>query len=337
MREQATAKKREEKILSFALAALIFALCSGVEAQQAGKISRIGYLSANSRAAMATRTEAFQQGLRELGYIEGKTIAIEYRYAEGRPDRVPTLAAELVRLNLDIIVVAAGNNTASITKQTTETIPLVMTNVFDPVGSGFIASLARPGGNITGLVTLSSELTGKQLELIREVFPKVSRVAVLLDPEDASKIVQLKEIQSTAKVLGITLRAIEVRSPTDFQGAFKAAIKERAGALLVLQSAVTNTGRKPIAELAIKNRMPTIWAESGLMDAGGLISYGPNYSDLFRRAATYVDKILKGAKPADLPVEQPKKFEMVINLKTAKQIGLTIPPNVLARADRVIR
>jgi putative ABC transport system substrate-binding protein len=238
-----------KNVFCLALCATLFALCSSVDAQQPGKIFRIGYLSANSRAAMATRTEAFQQGLRELGYVEGKNIVIEYRYAEGKPDRLPTLVAELVRLNLDIIVVAAGNATASITKQATQTIPIVMTNVFDPVGSGFIASLARPGGNITGLATLSLELSGKQLELARETFPKITRIAVVLDPEDASKIVELKEIQPAAKVLGVTLQAIEVRSPSDFQSAFKTATKGRAGALLVLQSAVTNTGRKPIAEL----------------------------------------------------------------------------------------
>jgi putative tryptophan/tyrosine transport system substrate-binding protein len=242
-----------------------------------------------------------------------------------------------VQLNVDVIVSAGGNAVAGITKQATNTIPIVVTNVADPVGSGFIASLAGPGANITGLTGVTFDLAGKRLELVREAFPKVSRVAVLLDPQDASKIVELKEAQAAAKVLGVKLQAIEVRSPSDFDGAFKDATRERAGVLLVLGSAVTNTGRKPIAELATKNRLPTMWAESGLMDAGGLMSYGPSYADLFRRAATYVDRILKGAKPADLPVEQPTKFEFVINLKAAKQIGLTIPPNLLARADRVIR
>jgi putative tryptophan/tyrosine transport system substrate-binding protein len=307
------------------------------QAQQAKKVPRLGYLSSNSLAAMSTRTEAFRQGLRELGYVEGKNIVIEWRSAEGKLDRLPALAAELVHLNVDVIVSAGGNATASATKQATHTIPIVVTNVADPVASGFIASLARPGTNITGLAALTFELAGKRLELVRETFPKVSRIAVLLDPQDASKIVELKEAQAAAKVLGVNLQAIEVRSPSDFEGAFKAAARDRAGVLLVLQSAVTNTGRKLIAELGTKNRMPTMWAESGLMDAGGLMSYGPNYADLFRRAATYVDKILKGTKPADLPVEQPTKFELVINLKAAKQIGLTIPPNVLARADRVIR
>ena len=214
--------------------------------------------------------------------------------------------------------------------------PIVMTNVTDPVGNGFIASLARPGGNITGLAALTEDLAGKRVELVKETFPKISRMAVLLDPEDPSKIVELKSIQAPAKALGVNLQSIEVRS-SDFQSAFNTATRERAGALLVLQNGVTNTGRKPIAELATKHRLPTMWAESGLMDAGGLMSYGPNYADLFRRSATYVDKILRGAKPADIPVEQPTKFEFVINLKTAKQIGVTIPPNVLVRADRVIR
>ena len=254
-----------------------------------------------------------------------------------RLPRLPALAAELVRLNVDIIVAAGGNSTASATKQATQTIPVVMTNVTDPVGFGFIASLARPGANITGLTAISSDLGGKRLELLQETFPKAARIAVLLDPGDASKIVELKEIQAAAKALGVKLQVIEVRNPSDFQGAFKAAAKERAGALLVLQSAVTNTGRKTIVELATKNRLPTMWAESGLMDSGGLMSYGPNYGDLFRRAATFVDKILKGTKPADLPVEQPMKFEFVINLNAAKQIGLTVPPNVLARADRVLK
>jgi putative ABC transport system substrate-binding protein len=242
-----------------------------------------------------------------------------------------------VRLKVDLIVSAGGNGVTSVAQRATHTIPIVMTNVLDPVGSGFIASLARPGGNITGLTGISSDLVGKRLELITETFPKLSRIAVFLDPQDTSKIVELKEAQAAASALGIKLQAIEVKSPRDFESAFKSATRDRAGVLLVLQSAVTNTGRKPIADLATKNRLPTMWGESGLMDAGGLMSYGPNYADLFRRAAIYVDKILKGAKPADLPVEQPTKFELVINLKSAKQIGLTIPTNVLARADKVIR
>ena len=329
---------QNRKGLGLSLIALMLLMLGAVaEAQQPGKIFRIGYLSSNSLAAMSTRTEGFRQGLRELGYEEGKNIVIEWRYAEGKLDRVPGLAAELVRLKVDVIVSAGGNATASITKEATNTIPIVVTNVADPVGSGFAASLARPGANITGLAAITFDLAGKRLELVGEAFPKVSRVAVLLDPQDASKIVELKEAQAAAKTLGLKLHAIEVRSPSDFERAFKTVTRDRAGVLLVLGSAVTNTGRKAIAEMATKNRLPTMWAESGVMDAGGLMSYGPNYADLFRRAAIYVDKILKGAKPADLPVEQPKKFEFVINLKTANQIGVTIPPNVLARADKVIK
>jgi len=307
------------------------------QAQQTTKIPRVGYLSSNSIAAMSARTEAFRQGLRELGYAEGKNIVIEWRSSEGKLDRLPELAAGLVRLNVDVIVSAGGNATASVVKQATHTIPIVLTNVADPVGSGYAASLARPGANITGLTAIAFDLVGKRLELVGEAFPKASRVAVLLDPQDASKIVELKEAKAAAKALGLKLQAIEVRSPSDFEGAFKAASRDRAGVLLVLGSAVTNTSRKPIAEIAIKNRLPTMWAESGVMDAGGLMSYGPNYADLFRRAAWYVDKILKGAKPSDLPIEQPTKFELVINLNTAKQIGLTIPPNLLVRADKVIK
>ena len=329
---------QNRKGLGLSLIALMLLMLGAMaEAQQPGKIFRIGYLSSNSLAAMSTRTEGFRQGLRELGYEEGKNIVIEWRYAEGKLDRVPGLAAELVRLKVDVIVSAGGNATASITKEATNTIPIVVTNVADPVGSGFAASLARPGANITGLAAITFDLAGKRLELVGEAFPKVSRVAVLLDPQDASKIVELKEAQAAAKTLGLKVQAIEVRSASDFERAFKTVTRDRAGVLLVLGSAVTNTGRKAIAEMATKNRLPTMWAESGVMDAGGLMSYGPNYADLFRRAAIYVDKILKGAKPADLPVEQPKKFEFVINLKTAHQIGVTIPPNVLARADRVIK
>ena len=325
-----------KQLFSILLVVAVVVVAAIAHAQQPGKIPRIGYLSTNTPAAMSTRTEAFRQGLRELGYVEGKNIVIEYRYAEGKRDRLPALAAELVRLNVDIIVSAGGEGTASPAKQATNTIPIVMTNVTDPVGTGFVASLARPGANITGLAALTEDLAGKRVELLKETFPKISRMAVLFDPEDPSKIVELKLIQAPAKILEVNLQAIEVRS-NDFQSAFKAATRERAGALLVLQNGVTNTGRKPIAELATKHRLPTMWAESGLMDAGGLMSYGPNYADLFRRSATYVDKILRGAKPADIPVEQPTKFEFVINLKTAKQIGVTIPPNVLARADKVIR
>ena len=236
-----------------------------------------------------------------------------------------------------MIVIGGGNATVSRAKQSIDSIPIVMANVLDPVGSGFVASLARPGGNITGLSALTSELAGKRLDLIRETFPSVTRVAALFDPQDDSKIAEMKDAQTVAKSAGLKLQGIEVRSASDFESAFKAVVKDRAEVLLILQNALTTTGRKPIVDLATKHRLATVWADSVLMDAGGLMSYGPNTADMFRRAATYVDKILKGAKPADLPVEQPKKFEFIINLKAAKQIGLTIPPNVLARADRVIK
>jgi putative ABC transport system substrate-binding protein len=327
----------QHSVVSFAFCALLLALNSPAQAQQVKNLPRIGYLSASSLAALASRTEAFRHGLSDLGYVEGKNIVIEYRYGDGQLDRVPALAAELLRLNVNMIVIAGGNATVSGAKQAIESVPIIMANVQDAVGSGFVASLAHPGGNITGLSALTADLAGKRLDLIRETFPRASRVAALFDPQDDSKIAELKEAQAIAKAAGFKLQAIEVRRTSDFERAFKAAAKERAEVLLVLQNALTTTGRRPIADLAIRNRLPTVWADSGLMDTGGLMSYGPNVSDLFRRAATYVDKILKGGKPADLPVEQPKKFEFVINLKTAKQIGLTIPPNVLARADKVIR
>jgi putative tryptophan/tyrosine transport system substrate-binding protein len=326
-----------KKLFKWLLIPVSLIVVSAAHGQQAKKLPRIGYVSGSTPAAMASRTVAFQQGLRELGYMEGKNIIVEYRYGDGNMDRVPALAAELARLHVDVIVVAGGNSLLSATKQAIDSLPIVMANVQDPVGSGFIASLARPGGNITGLSALTAELVGKRLDLIRETFPKVVRVAALYDPQDESKIVEMKEAQVVAKLAGLRLQGIEVRGPSNFESALKTVVKERAGVLLVLQSAVTVTGRRPIAELATRNRLPTVWADSGLMDAGGLMSYGPNTADLFRRAATYVDKILKGAKPADLPVEQPKKFEFIINLKTAKQIGVTIPPNMLAQADKVIQ
>jgi len=327
----------KQNIFVWLLTTILLTTSSSAEAQQVKNLPRIGYLSASSLTALASRTEAFRHGLSDLDYVEGKNIVIEYRYGDGQLDRVPALATELVRLKVDMIVIAGGNATVSGAKKAIESVPIIMANVQDPVGSGFVASLARPGGNITGLSALTAELAGKRLDLIRETFPRVSRVAALFDPQDDSKIAELKEAQAIAKAAGVKLQAIEVRRLSDFERAIKAAAKERAEVLLVLQNALTTTGRKPIADLATKNRLPTVWADSGLMDAGGLMSYGPNAADLFRRAATYVDKILKGAKPADLPVEQPTRFEFIINLKAAKQIGLTIPPNVLARADRVLR
>jgi putative tryptophan/tyrosine transport system substrate-binding protein len=282
------------------------------------------------------RVETFRQGLRELGYVEGKNIVIEYRYAEGKTDRLPALAAELVRLKVDVIVTMGPPSTRS-AKQATVTIPIVMAFDDDPVGSGFAASLARPGGNITGLSTLSPEISGKRLELLREIVPKLSRVSVLGDVTRPGIPQALREINVAADGFGVQLQYLEVRGPKDIEIAFRAASKERTDAVLVLGSPVLISHRRQVTDLAVKSRLPAIYGNSEPVEDGGLMSYGVSITDLCRRAATYVDKILKGAKPADLPIEQPKKFELVINLKAAKQIGLTIPPKVLARADKVIK
>jgi len=324
------------KIIVWLLIAVLLSAVPLAEAQQqAGKVPRIGYLSPVVLSDLYSR-EAFEQGLRGLGYVIGKNILIEYRYSEGKVERLPELAEELVRLKVDVFV-TIGTPAAQAAKTATTTIPIVMGLTSDPVGAGLVASLARPGGNVTGLSTVSLDLSGKRLELLKETIPKVSRIAVLYDPNDPAKIVEFKETEVAARPLGVQLQSLEVRSLDEFEAAFKGAIRAKVGSVLVLPTGLSNSHRKRIAELAAKNRLPTMWATSQLMDAGGLMSYGPDYGDLYRRAATYVDKILKGRKPAELPVEQPTKFEFIINLKTAKQIGLTIPPNVLARADRVIR
>ncbi len=308
-----------------------------VEAQQFGKVPRIGFLIVDSPSAASTRVEAFKEGLQELGYVEGKNIALEYRYAEGKADRLPQLASEVVHLKIDVLVTGGGNQVAIAAMKATRTIPIVMTNVADPVGSGFVTSLARPGGNITGLTSVTYDLSGKRLELIKDTLPKLGRIGVLYDPSDPAKVVEFKEMQAAAGSFAVQLQSLEVRRVEDFEGAFKSGSRARAEALIVLPTTLTNTHRKPIIQLAEGNRLPAIYPDQEFVDAGGLMSYGPIYADLWRRAATYVDKILKGAKPGEIPVEQPTKFELIINLKTAKQIGVTIPPNVLARADRVIR
>ncbi|MEK6601351.1 MAG: ABC transporter substrate-binding protein, partial [Candidatus Binatota bacterium] len=300
------------------------------------KVPRIGFLAAVSPSALSARIEAFRQGLRELGYVEGKNITIEYRYAEGKLDRLPALAAELVRLKVDVIVTGGATNTRA-AKEATNTIPIVMSQDTDPVASGFVASLARPGGNITGLSSLTADLSGKRLELLKEILPKLSRVAVFGTSTSPSTAPSLKETELAAGAFGVQLQYLDVLGPKDIETAFRAASKGRADVVLVLASAVFVLQRTQVVELAAKSRLPATYPQSDYMDAGGLMFYGPSIADLFRRAATYVDKILKGAKPADLPVEQPTKFELVINLKAAKQIGLTVPPNVLTRADRVIR
>jgi putative ABC transport system substrate-binding protein len=325
------------RLLISVLCALLFALCVSAQAQQPKKVPRIGFLAATSpTSGSPARSEAFREGLRELGYVEGKNIVIEYRYAEGKLDRLPALAAELVRLKVEVIVTAGGASTRP-AKEATTAIPIVMAQDTDPVGNGFVASLARPGGNITGLSTLTPEISGKQLELLKEIVPKLSRVAVLGNSNNPGTAQALREMELAAGTLAVQLQFLEVRGPKDIETAFQAASKGHAGAVLVLTSPVATSQRAQIAELAAKSRLPAISTQSDYMDAGGLMFYGPSITDLYRRAATYVDKILKGAKPADLPVEQPTKFEFVINLKTAKQIGLTIPPNVLARADKVIK
>jgi putative tryptophan/tyrosine transport system substrate-binding protein len=307
------------------------------DAQQPAKIPRIAYLTGASLPSMPARIEAFRQGLRELGYVEGKNIFIEWRAAEEKLDRLPELAAELVRLKADIIV-TAGSSPTRAAKEATNTIPIVMAQDPDPVGSGFVASLARPGGNITGLSALAPELNGKRLELLKETVPKLSRVAVFGTSTQPGNAQSLKEAELVAKAFGVKLQYLDVLSSKEIATAFRAATKGRADAVLMLLPArVASSQRTQMAELAVKSRLPAIYDRSEYVEAGGLMTYGVNFSDLDRRAATYVDKILKGAKPADLPVEQPIKFELIINLKAAKQIGLTIPPNVLARADKVIK
>jgi putative ABC transport system substrate-binding protein len=324
------------KIVIWLLATVFLPAGFLVEAQQAGRVPRIGLLSPFSPSATALWHEAFRQGLRDLGWVEGKNISIEYRYAEGRNDRLPDLVADLVRLKVDIIV-AAVNTDALAAKNATREIPIVVASAGDPVALGLVESLARPGGNITGLSQISPELAGKRLELLKEIVPKLSRVAVLWNPQGTTSPLSWKEIQLPAPELGIQLHSLEVRRSNDFDKAFEDATRARAGAVAIMPDPLFAGNLKRIADLAAKNRLPSIFHLREFVDSGGLVAYGVDRPDQFRRAATYVDKILKGRKPADLPIEQPTKFELVINLKAAKQIGLTIPPNLLVRADRVIK
>jgi len=317
--------------------ALTFAFGGAVAtAQQAGRVPRIGFLLGSSPGP-DPRLEAFRQGLRDNGYIEGKNIAVEYRFAEGQEDRLPKLVAELVGPLKVEIIVTDGTNVTRAAKNATTTIPIVMASDGNPIGNGFIASLAHPGGNITGLTNLLTGLSGKRLELLKEAIPDISRVGVIWNPENPSSTTSFKETQVAAQALALQLQSLEVRAPNDFEGAFQAATKRQVSALSVVSDSLMFTNRRRFLELAAKYRLPTMHTQSLWVEAGGLMSYGTYFPDLYRRAATYVDKILKGTKPADLPVEQPTKFELIINLKTAKQIGLSIPPNLLARADRVIR
>jgi putative ABC transport system substrate-binding protein len=318
------------------LVGLAFGLVHLSEAQQPTKVPRIGYVSSGDPST-EPRLGAFRRGLRELGYIEGKNIQIEYRYIEGKPEQVSGLVAELVQLKVDLLVLGYLPAIHA-AKQATKTIPIVMVTVVDPVASGIVDSLARPGGNITGLTRLTRDLKRRRLELLKEVVPRISRVGVLWDAGNENADIAFKEYEAAAHSLKISLQSLAVRGPhPDFEGAFQAAAKERASALLTIRDALINLYRKRITERAIKNRQPSMYEGSEYVEDGGLMSFSVSDAENYRRAATYVDKILKGAKPADLPVEQPAKFELVINLKTAKQIGLTIPSNVLARADKVIK
>jgi len=325
-----------KKVIRLALSAVLFALSVPTEAQQPKTVPRVARLGAGPLSANSDRHEAFRQGLRELEYVEGKNIVIEWRSAEGKPERLPAVAAELVRRKVDIIVTSGGSATRA-AKEATSTIPIVMANDPDPVANGFVASLARPGGNITGLSTLAPELGGKRLDLLKETVPRLSRVAVFGISTTPGYAHQLRELELAAGALKVKLQYLDVLSPKDIETAFRAASKGRAEAVLMLQGGVLVSQRTQIIELAVKNRLPAIYPNSLFVDAGGLMTYGVSLTDLDRRAATYVDKILKGRTPADLPVEQPMKFEFIVNLKAAKQIGLTIPPNVLVRADKVIR
>jgi putative tryptophan/tyrosine transport system substrate-binding protein len=330
-------KCMSKKIFSLALCALLLALSASTDAQEPVKVPRIGYLIAASLSAASARIEAFGQGLNDLGYVEGKNIVIELRSAEGKFDRLPALAAELVRVKVDIIVTAGPIPTRA-AKQATSTIPIVMSQDPDPVGNGFVASLARPGGNITGLSTLVPELSGKQLELLKEIIPRLSRVAVFGTSTMPGSTQTLREVERAAEASRVKLQYLDILSPKDIEIAFRAAGKGRADAILnLVAGGIATVQRTEIVGLAVKSRLPAIYNSAEFVDAGGLMSYATSTNDLSRRAAVYVDRILKGRMPADLPVEQPIKFEFIVNLKAAKQIGLTIPPNVLVRADRVIR
>jgi len=312
--------------LALALAPLV------AEAQPAEKLARIGYLGLGSAA---DAPKALLQGLRELGYVEGQNLVIEYRYAEGKAERLPDLAAELVSLKVDIIV-AGGTPPPLAAKRATTTIPIVMTSAGDPVGSGLVASLAKPGGNVTGLSTFTRDLAAKRLQLLKEVVPVVSRVAVLWNAANPYAVLNMRETEAAARTLGLQVKSVEVRGPDDIESGFPAAIRWRAGALIVVDDPFTYVHRTRIADLAARSQLPAMYGFMQYAEAGGLMAFGTSLADLSRRAAIYVDKILKGAKPADLPVEQPTKFELVINLKTAKALGLTIPQTLLLRADRVI-
>jgi putative ABC transport system substrate-binding protein len=330
---------RNAGVLSILLVVVLLAVAAIAEAQQPKKVPRIGYVSTTGNASnQGPYVEALRQGLQDLGHIDGKNIVIEYRGAEGKGDSIPSLVNELVQLQVDVLVVPTALSAIRSAKQATKTIPIVMVTLVDPVANGLVDSLARPGGNITGLATLQRDLSGKRLELLTEVVPRLSRVGVLRDADGSMSAIGFKEYEAAARAMKIQLQALEVRGPNpDFEAALQTAAKGRTSALITVTNNLLFRNSKRITDLAIKNRLPSMYEGRTWVEAGGLMSYSANDLAVFRRVATYVDKILKGAKPADLPVEQPTKFEFIINLKAAKQIGLTIPPNVLARADRVIR
>jgi ABC-type uncharacterized transport system substrate-binding protein len=325
-----------KSVFCFSLCAILFALCSFAEAQQTKKVSRIGFLSPGFAKSARVNRQEFWQGMRELGYIEGQNVTVDYRFAEGNSERLPELAAELVRLKPDVIV-ANTTSGALAAKRATTTIPIVMTNAGDPVASGLVASLARPGGNITGLSMLNVELGGKRVELLKETIPSLSRLFVLWNPTNHGNALIKNNTERAAHALGMQIHSLEARVRADIDPALTTIHSGPNSALAVIEEPLTFDSRTQIISFTLKRHLPSIFGLKEYIDDGGLMSYGVSLPDLNRRAATYVDRVLKGAKPADLPVEQPTKFEFIINLKTAKQIGLTIPPNVLARADRVIR
>ena len=321
---------------ALAVCAVLFALCFSAEAQQAGKIYRIGFLSGGTLSALQTSIEPFRQGLRDLGYTEGKNLTIEYRAAEGKFDHMSKLVAELIGLGVSVIV-TSGMPAVIAAKKATSTIPIVTANADNLVEAGVVTSLAHPGGNVTGLTRVDADFSAKRLELLKESFPKLSRVAVLSYGSMGGDEEELREIQSAGRKLAIEIQPFPTPDPGQFLAAFNEMKKKRADAVIFLASSYTQVYREQLIELAMKNRIPSMCSNSTWIDSGCVLAYGPKLSEMYRRATTYIDKILKGTKPADLPVERPTKFELVINLKTAKQIGITIPPNVLARADRVIK
>jgi putative tryptophan/tyrosine transport system substrate-binding protein len=326
---------KKAAVPSILAAVVLVAVAVIAEAQQPKKVPRIGFLSVTS-SGQDPRLEAFRQGLREMGYVEGKNFTLEYRSVEGKFDRLPALAAELIRLNVDVIV-TQGTPAAAAAKNATSTIPIIVSGGTDPVATGLVSSLARPGGNITGVTIMNEELAGKRLELLKETSPKVSRIGVLWNSANRGAAVVFKQTQAAAQELRLSLQSLEVQTVNDLQGAFEAATRSGVNGLALLATSPITDHLKLVADLAVKNRLPSIYDRSDFVEAGGLMSYGPNVPDMSRRAAIYVDKVLKGANPGDLPVERPTKFELVINLKTAKALGLTIPPVVMMRAEKVIK